>query len=492
MPLTLSNSEQNSGHLFYNRRLVAAVTRLSVRMKHDDRKQRAAVLLGFVLTVIGVLLMVLLRIFKPTGLPAEAAIIGNRDTGAVYAVVDGSAYPALNLTSARLITGSAAPPKWVRSAEIDKYPTGPLVGIAGIADFRVSTSAPAAFAACDIAPGRRGGAPTTTAIAGPLTRGDRADALGPGRAVLASHGGKTYVIWGGKRSQIDVADRVITVNLGLDPGATTPVTMSNALFDALPATEPLTVPVVPDAGARSPFGPGGAPIGSVIEVRDAAGTADRFYAVLARGVQPISKLVADLLRTANSYGQTTPRVVSPDQVVNVPQVDLLNVGHYPATRLRFIDTAANPVTCIGWQKARTDRQATVTLYTGLGLPVPAHQDRRAVRLVRDDRDPSSTEATDTLILPGAANLVAATSAAPASDSREGLWWIAPQGTRYGISPDKETRSALAVDPKSAVQAPWPLLRMFAPGPTLSKTAAMVQQDTVTGAGRLASLPTGTP
>ena len=45
MPLNLSNRDQNSGHLFYNRRLRAAITRYSVRMKHDDRKQQAAVAL---------------------------------------------------------------------------------------------------------------------------------------------------------------------------------------------------------------------------------------------------------------------------------------------------------------------------------------------------------------------------------------------------------------------------------------------------------------
>lgn len=35
MPLNLSNRDQNSGHLFYNRRLRAAITRFSVRMRHE-------------------------------------------------------------------------------------------------------------------------------------------------------------------------------------------------------------------------------------------------------------------------------------------------------------------------------------------------------------------------------------------------------------------------------------------------------------------------
>jgi Type VII secretion system ESX-1, transport TM domain B len=52
MPLSLSNRDQNSGHLFYNRRLRSATTRFSVRMKHDDRKQTAALALSMVLVAI--------------------------------------------------------------------------------------------------------------------------------------------------------------------------------------------------------------------------------------------------------------------------------------------------------------------------------------------------------------------------------------------------------------------------------------------------------
>ena len=77
MPLNLSNRDQNSGHLFYNRRLRAAITRFSVRMKHDDRKQQAAVALSIVLVLIGVGWMALLHFMKPAGLVGESAIIGH-------------------------------------------------------------------------------------------------------------------------------------------------------------------------------------------------------------------------------------------------------------------------------------------------------------------------------------------------------------------------------------------------------------------------------
>ena len=134
MPLNLSNRDQNSGHLFYNRRLRAAITRFSVRMKHDDRKQQAAVALSMVFVLIGMGWMALLHFIKPAGIVGESAIIGNRQTGQVYAKVNGRLYPALNLTSARLATGSSVTPTWVTAAEIAKFPTGPLVGIPGIPD----------------------------------------------------------------------------------------------------------------------------------------------------------------------------------------------------------------------------------------------------------------------------------------------------------------------------------------------------------------------
>ncbi len=114
MPLNLSNRDQNSGHLFYNRRLRAAITRFSVRMKHDDRKQQAAVALSMVFVLIGIGWMALLHVMKPAGLVGQSAIIGNRDTGAVYAKINGRLYPALNLTSARLAVGNAATLTWAQ------------------------------------------------------------------------------------------------------------------------------------------------------------------------------------------------------------------------------------------------------------------------------------------------------------------------------------------------------------------------------------------
>lgn len=230
MPLSLSNRDQNSGHLFYNRRLRAATTRFSVRMKHDDRKQTAALALSMVLVAIAAGWMMLLNVLKPTGIVGDSAIIGDRDSGALYARIDGRLYPALNLTSARLATGTAGQPTWVKPAEIAKYPTGPLVGIPGApAAMPVNRGAVSAWAVCDTA-GRPRSAdkPVVTSIAGPITGGGRATHLRDDAGLLVTFDGSTYVIWGGKRSQIDPTNRAVTLSLGLDPGVTSPIQISRA------------------------------------------------------------------------------------------------------------------------------------------------------------------------------------------------------------------------------------------------------------------------
>lgn len=493
MPLNLSNRDQNSGHLFYNRRLRAAITRFSVRMKHDDRKQQAAVALSMVLVVIGIGWMALLHFMKPAGLIAQSAVIGNRDTGAIYAKVNGRLHPALNLTSARLAVGNAAAPTWVTAGEIAKYPTGPMIGIPGVPDsLPIVGGSVSAWAVCDTSPpggATRGNAtpPLVTSIAGALTPLGRAAAMGSRQAVLVTHKSATYVIWGGQRSRIDPTERSVTFNLGVDPGVTYPIEISNALFDAMPSTEPLVMPVIPESGSESRW-LSGVKVGSVLESRDAGGAVTGFYVLLPGGVQKITGFVADLLRTGDSHGSTSPTLVAPDKLIHIPVVDVLDVDYYPSGKLEFVDTAANPVTCVGWEKQSSDPQARITVVSGRGLPVPAGMDTRVVRLVRDDRNADSTEANQTLILPGAANFIATTSGVATSGSRESLYWLSPQGVRYGIQSDQRTLQALGLDPRQAVQAPWPMVRSFASGPAISRDAALVARDAVPAGGVVAPLP----
>jgi type VII secretion protein EccB len=490
MALNLASGLQVSAHFFWQRRNAAALSHHGVRMEFDPvQRQRASLILGFVFAILAAALMFVLSWFKPAGQVGASTILADRDSGAVYTLVDGRLHPALNLVSARLIAGQANNPTFVKTNELAKYPQGPAVGIPGApTTMPLRTGDSSQWAVCDTAPDNPNAAPLVTAIGGPLTVGQRSQQLAPPNAVLAEHDDKTYVIWNGQRSMIDLSNKAVALALGVDSGAQAPMKISTPLFDALPATEPLVTPVVPGAGSPSQFNVApGAVVGSVLSVRDLQTDADNFYVLLRNGVQRISPFVASLLRSANSFGDELPVVAAPDRLASVPVVDSLPVDFYPTTRLTLVDTVANPVTCLGWSKGSTDRSAATTVLSGKGLPIPIGSENRLLRLVKNDRGPASIEADQVYMAPGATNLVMTTGAAPESTSRESMWWISDQGVRYGISLDEETLRALGISPTMARQAPWPLIRVFAPGPALSRADALTQHDTLAGAPEAAPL-----
>jgi hypothetical protein len=59
-----------------------------------------------------------------------------------------------------------------------------------------------------------------------------------------------------------------------------------------------------------------------------------------------------------------------------------------------------------------------------------------------------------------------------------LYWVSPQGVRYGIQWEHRTLQALSLDPARAVQAPWPIVRTFAAGPAISRDNALLARDTI--------------
>ncbi|MGZ4577343.1 MAG: type VII secretion protein EccB [Mycobacterium sp.] len=481
MALNLASGLQVSAHFFWNRRNAAALSHHGVRMEFDPvQRQRASLILGFVFALLAVALMFVLSWFKPAGQVGQSAILADRDSGAVYVLVDGRLHPAVNLTSARLIAGQAGNPTFVKANELAKYPQGPSVGIAGApASMPLRTADSSEWTVCDSASDNPRAAPMVTAIGGPLAVGSRALPLEPPKAVLAEHNDKTYVIWNGQRSEIDLSNKAVSLALGVDTNAPEPVKISSPLFDALPATEPLNTPAIPGAGTPSQFNVApGAVVGSVLSVRDLQTGTDNFYVLLRNGVQSISPFVASLLRSANSFGDELPVVVAPDRLASIPVVKSLPVDYYPTTRLELVDTTANPVTCLNWSKGSTDRTSETVVLSGKGLPIPIGSDNRLLQLVKNDRSATSTEADQVYMSPGATNLVMTTGAAPDATSRESMWWISDQGVRYGISLDDETLRALGISPQTARQAPWPLIRVFAPGPALSRTDAMTQHDTL--------------
>src|SRR5271154_5591023 len=130
--LGLSTRTQVTGYQFLARRTAMALTRWRGRMEIEPgRRQTLAVVASISAALVICLGALLYSFINPSGQLNDTPIIADRDSGALYVRVGDKLYPALNLTSARLIVGEPDNPDRVRRSEIESRPRGPMVGIAG-------------------------------------------------------------------------------------------------------------------------------------------------------------------------------------------------------------------------------------------------------------------------------------------------------------------------------------------------------------------------
>ncbi|MGV7717790.1 type VII secretion protein EccB [Mycobacterium kansasii] len=463
------------------RRLGFAFLRRSVRMEVDPvRLQRVMLLLS---AVIGVLLLVgafVIGWLRPAGMVGTSKIVADRTLGTLYVQVDGRLHPALNLVSAQLIAGAPDAPTFVSGEDLAKWAKGPPVGIIGapVDTPRVQSPDVSQWAVCDTASSTLAGAPLVTGIDGELTLGRGAQELSSGRAVLLSYDDQAFVVSGGVRMPVDLTDRAVTGPLGLDTAAPA-ADMSRALFDALPLGGPLVVPTVPNAGAPAPFdwGPG-VVVGSVVASQDVATGVDRFYVVLADGVQQVSPVVAEMLRQHESFGAATPPRVSPDRLGEAAVRDVLDVDYYPQSPLTVVDGRDEPVTCVAWQWGVNDRQAQLRVVTGRGLPIAPDQHAKLVTLVGGgDR----VQANQVLLSTDPATFVSTTGSALDSPRRQTMWLISESGARYGVPFDEGALRSLGLAVSQVRAVPWSMLQVWPAGPELSRAGALTVHDSLSGA-----------
>ncbi len=190
---------QVSGYRFLVRRMEHALLRGDIRMLHDPmRAQSLSLIAGCILSVVVVALCAILAFLRPNAGLGDAAIVMSRDSGALYVRVGDTLHPVANLASAHLITGSAAKPELVSSADVDNAKRGPLLGIPGAPAVIAQplSDKESAWAVCDVA--------TTTVIAG-RTQTDRQDrhpnVLVTPRSESAA---TTYLLYDGWRAEVDL------------------------------------------------------------------------------------------------------------------------------------------------------------------------------------------------------------------------------------------------------------------------------------------------
>ncbi len=147
-----------------------------------------------------------------------------RSSGALYAAHRRPVVSGAEL-DVRAVTGTAGQPTWVKPAEIASIRPGPLVGTSGAPAMRTG----GAGAVCDTAGRPRSDKPVVTfliasgSLAVPPHTCDDAGLLGDFR--------RQHLRDSANRSQIDPTSTGGHLSLGADPGVTSPIQISRALFD---------------------------------------------------------------------------------------------------------------------------------------------------------------------------------------------------------------------------------------------------------------------
>ncbi len=478
--LGLSTRTQVTGYQFLARRTAMALTRWRVRMEVEPgRRQNLAVVASVSAALVICLGALLYSKISPAGQVGDSPIIADRDSGALYVHVGNRLYPALNLASARLITGRPDNPHLVKSGQIANLPRGPLVGIPGApSNFSPKTPITSSWLVCDTVATSTGvGSPsgvTVTVIDGTPDLSGHRRVLTGSDAVVLSYGGDAWVIRQGRRSRIDAMNRSVLLPLGLTPEqVSTAKPMSRALFDAVPVGPELAVPEVPNAGSPASFPGAPGSVGTVIVTPQISGP-QQYSLVLADGVQTLPPLVAQILQNSGT-GNTKPVTVEPSALAKMPVVNKLDLSSYPDNPLNVMDIRENPATCWWWEKTSGETRARVQVVSGSTIPVASKDTAKVVSLVKADT--TGRQADQVYFGPDFANFVAVTGNDPASKTTESLWWLTDAGARFGVDDTRDAREALGLKNTPSL-APWVALRLLPQGPTLSRADALVEHDTL--------------
>jgi type VII secretion protein EccB len=461
--LRLTTKVQVSGWRFLLRRVEHAIVRRDTRM-FDDPLQfyGRSVAVGIVVSALILVGALAMAYFKPQGKLGSGNLFVDRSTNQLYVMVSEQLHPVYNLTSARLVLGNPAEPAVVKSAELNRFPKGQSIGIPGAPYATpVSSDSSSGWALCDTVSKADTINPKvqTSVLAMPALIDSSIDPVLPNEALLAYYQGKDWIITAKGRHATDLADRSLTSAVGI-PGNAKPSPISSAMFNALPDAGSWQLPPIPDAGAPNTLGlPDNLVIGSVFQIHAHAGP--QYFVVLPDGVAPVNPNTAVALRATQSHGLIEPPAVVSSLVVRIPE--RVYPSPLPDEPIKIVARPNEPTLCWTWERKPGEQTAKTTVITGRRLPLPPSVMNQGIKQI---------QGTATVYTDGGKYVQ---MQSPDPRYGESLYYIDPQGVRYGL-PDAETAAALGLT--SPKPAPWEIIRLLVDGPVLSKEAALLEHDTL--------------
>jgi type VII secretion protein EccB len=467
-----SRREQHQAYQFLNRRIVAAVLSGEPETTELPMRRFGIVLIasaGAALLVIAGFLVYGLLV--PGGrLPADNAIILERETGARYLYRQNQLHPVLNFTSARLVLGQADPPMQTLSRRVLRdIPRGLPVGIPGVPDTLPDKGSLIGlpWSVCTAPRSATTVVLATHVLVGTVPAGGVALSANEGVLVTAGTGPDRYLVWQNHRLRVN--DNAVIAALGWTGVVPAPVTP--AFLDALPAGPDLAPLVIPGTGQPSSVVIGGtaAKVGQVFRAQG------EFYVAVTNGLAHVGQLTAQLWAAA---GQ---------KVVDVSAQD---VGR------TLVDTKVEPIGLpaqVPTAHGSEDRFAMAcAIYRGTGgldQPVTVQSYARvdaSMNLADNASTLGGTDGSpvaDRVALPGGRAALAATLLPSGSTATGNVYVVTDQGVKYPMPRENTAavQSSLGFAGVRPVSVPSSILALIPTGPALDPTAAalFVAPDTVT-------------
>jgi type VII secretion protein EccB len=440
------------GRRFQTRRLVHALVRRDTAMVAEPiRAQSISLLVGWSMGAIATAACAVMAMVIPPDSTGDSPIIMVRDTGALYVRVEHRLHPVFNLASARLVAHSPAIPSPVTATAIAAADRGPALGIPGAPTQLGATVHPASWLVCDAEE-------TVVLTDGPAQHVQGLTASAP---VLATPTGEsaaiTYLLYDGRRAEVDLRDIAAVRALRLDGVAAKPI--SRTVLDLLPESTTITAPTIADVGRP---GAAGFRIGQVLRLARAGST--EYYVSLAHGLQRVGEVAADIVRFEYGVGDGDVPTVSPEAIAAVRVVNELAVSGFPTQARTPVGENGAPGVCVQW---RSDESGTATtILTGAAAPSPG-----VMRLAQAD---GAGPHVDSIVVAGGQSAYVRAAGVTGDGAGGALYLITDSGVLHGIH-DEQAAGYLGLT-GPPVSAPWPLLAQLPRGPELSVEAAELQRD----------------
>lgn len=392
------------------------------------------------------------------GWKTDGAVVIEKETGASFVYVQGALHPTLNFASAKLAAGRPGAQVFrVSSKSLGEVPRGTTIGIPGapdsLPDYKRRIGLP--WTMCSLqTTDQAGGQITRDRLAvGRGTTGGRELTDDEGVLVRDRVGNTTYLVWRGRRHQIQDAANLVPAIFG----AVSAERVGPAWINSLPTGDEIRNIEVPDRGKPSTSMPD-REIGEVLTTK--TGSGEQHYLVYDDGVAPITPLqLAILVAQGDLKREDVPVSVTNEASTSSfgrPPAD--EAGAPPASPPALVQ--ASEQVCAVTTDGRTPPKLVVD-GTVEGLEAASPTGSASAR---------GDVLADGVLVPAGRIATVRVLASPTAEAGN-YFVVTDTGYRYAV-PGPEVLEMLGYPAAEAVEVPTELMQRLPAGPTLNPAEAI--------------------